>query len=467
MKTLKLSLASALAMGAFAALNAAPLEEAIKDIDVSGFGRYRYDANHYKFDENFALGESKSNNNFHRFTLDVNFKATLDDNFFAFIGVRYDSRDISGAGNSDTRAFRGITNNRGGLSGMNATYGNGWGGGGNSFAIRQYYVGFTGLPNTTILAGRQPINSSFTDDSVGTGLKIINNSIEGLTISAYAFDNIEDDEDLSPFDDYRSGTVLDPTYGIALSDIMPGLDSMPYQNNLYGFAIKGAYDWFNFGAEVAHLQNVTTLWLVDLGANYAINDDFSIRARANVAGSHFTGKFKDRMSIYPSLLNYGEDGNVVKNSTLWGLTAGLSAYGFDFDAGYVQFGKKDMITIHSIEDNGVLIKGGELLFFYPRVSGKHKAWFAKAAYTYDAFSVGVDYVHDKVKNDLEADMKNEEWVIRAGYKYSDKLKFNAYYSMITEKTEAKTYDLGYGDFVNTPSYKDKRNRLRIEATYSF
>lgn len=465
MKLLKLSLATAVVAGALTSLSAAPLEEAIKDIDVSGFGRYRYQADYSKKADQFvtvqapngkivtsSLGETKSNDNFHRFTLDVNFKATLDDNFFAVIGVRYDSRDVSGSGNATTHKFRGITNNRGGLAGINATYGNGWGGAGDSFAIRQYYVGFTGLPNTTILAGRQPIGAFFTDDSVGTGLKIVNSSIEGLTLAAVAFDNIEDDGDLANLSSLSSANV---------AGVMPGLDSMPYQNNLYGVAVIGDYDFVNFQLWYAHLQNVTNVWAIDLGGKYAINDDVSIRARVNVAGTSFTGKFKDRLTPYA----VGSE-SAVGSSTFVGATAGLTAYGFGLDAGYIQFGKKDKTSLHTVEDDGHFIKAGEELLTYNLFSGKHKVWFVKAGYTYDAFSVGVDYVHDKVKNEVNPDMKNTEWVLRAGYKYNDKLSFTAWYSMITEKTLEKSWTDLTGMYTDE-SYKNKRNRFRFDARYNF
>ena len=45
MKLAKISLAALVALGAFSTLNATPLEEAIKDVDFSGFARYRYTHN--------------------------------------------------------------------------------------------------------------------------------------------------------------------------------------------------------------------------------------------------------------------------------------------------------------------------------------------------------------------------------------------------------------------------------------
>ena len=45
MKLAKISLAALVALGAFSTLNATPLEEAIKDVDFSGFARYQYTDN--------------------------------------------------------------------------------------------------------------------------------------------------------------------------------------------------------------------------------------------------------------------------------------------------------------------------------------------------------------------------------------------------------------------------------------
>lgn len=53
MKLVKLSLVAALAASAFSAANATPLEEAIKDIDVSGVLRYRYESSNPWSNANF------------------------------------------------------------------------------------------------------------------------------------------------------------------------------------------------------------------------------------------------------------------------------------------------------------------------------------------------------------------------------------------------------------------------------
>lgn len=418
MKLFKLSLAAVVAAGALSSVSAAPLEEAIKDIDVSGFGRYRFQST----DTKPAVGQ-KTHDTFHRFTLDVNFKATLDDNFFAVIGLRYDSADIVGSHN---RANSGIANTHGGLSGTNG----GWGGNGrDSFSVRQYYVGFTAIPYTTVLFGRQPAGTFFTDDIVATGLKVAVNPVEGLTLAGLYYTNFEEDGDLGmvPF------SLGEPN------------GAYIHQKNLWGVAAIYQNEFLDLQAWYAGLNKVANLFAISAGANYAINDDVSVRGKAQWAHTNLTGRFKD---------NYGRtalNDGLVANSNFFGFDLGASFYGFDLDAGYLTYGKKDQISVHTLEDAGSLIKPGEELIDYTSFSGKHKVWFGKAKYTYDAYSIGVDYVHDKVKN-TGGNLKANEWVVRAGYKYNDKLSFNAWYSMVTEKQDG---------------VKDKSNRFRFDARYNF
>ena len=441
MKLFKLSLAAVVAAGALSSVSAAPLEEAIKDIDVSGFGRYRFQST----DTKPAIGK-KTHDTYHRFTLDVNFKATLDDNFFAVIGLRYDSRDVVG---SHTRGQSGLSNTHGGLRGING----GWGGNGrDSFSVRQYYVGFTAIPYTTVLFGRQPAGTFFTDDIVATGLKVAVNPVEGLTLAALYFTNFEDDGDLAylQFDPRVRGAasvspVVNPATGNLVPSVTYGDSAYIHQKNLWGVAAIYQNEFLDLQAWYAGLNKVANLFAISAGANYAINDDVSVRGKAQWAHTNLTGRFKD---------NYGRtalNDGLVANSNFFGFDLGASFYGFDLDAGYLTYGKKDKLSVHTLEDAGSLIKPGEELINYTSFSGKHKVWFGKAKYTYDAYSIGVDYVHDKVKN-TGGNLKANEWVVRAGYKYNDKLSFNAWYSMVTEKQDG---------------VKDKSNRFRFDARYNF
>lgn len=435
MKLFKMSLAAVVALGALSSVaSATPLEEAIKDVDVSGFGRYRYDStNTEETTKNATTNQetkTKNSSAFHRFTLDANFKAALDDNFFSVVGVRYDSRDISG----DHRDVNVGTNVNGFRQGVNSGS-HGWGGkNGESFSVRQYYVGYQ-VDALTLLAGRQPLGTYFTDDMLGTGIKAVYSGVDGMTFAALAMDDLEDDGDIG-----SSG--LGQIVGLKKG----GTGGYTYQQNLYGVAALGDFDMVNVQLWGAYLENVTFLYALDLGLNYDISDDFNVHGKANLAYTAIKGGFKDDVFA-------GVNGAKADKTMFWGLTAGLSASGFDFDAGYLKFGKDDRYGLSSFEDNGGFIVAGEDLLDYTLYNGENKYWFVTAKYTMDQYSVGADYVQGDVKYEgVTSKDKNKEIVGRLGYKYNEKLNFTSYYSWVEEKKD---------------NIKDKSHHFRFEARYNF
>ena len=71
MKLTKISLAALVALGAFSSVaSATPLEEAIKNVDLSGFARYRYENENNKNANGSHASAAK-----HNFKLITNFKA--------------------------------------------------------------------------------------------------------------------------------------------------------------------------------------------------------------------------------------------------------------------------------------------------------------------------------------------------------------------------------------------------------
>ncbi|ECV9719069.1 major outer membrane protein, partial [Campylobacter upsaliensis] len=78
MKLVKLSLVAALAAGAFSVANATPLEEAIKDIDVSGVLRYRYRAGNIDDKDTAGLANQSgliTDKQMHQYRAQINFNA--------------------------------------------------------------------------------------------------------------------------------------------------------------------------------------------------------------------------------------------------------------------------------------------------------------------------------------------------------------------------------------------------------
>ncbi|WP_299042256.1 porin [uncultured Campylobacter sp.] len=418
MKLVKLSLAAIVAAGALTSVaSATSLEEAIKNVDVTGYARYRFD--------------SKDNNNdgtknAHRFTSDVNFKAALDDNFFGVIGFRYDSVDASGE-----------------RTGANTKVGHEDHGDdefGQTFNVRQFYLGYT-AGNTTLTAGRQVVGTFFTDDMVGTGIKVLNSDISGLTLAAVAFDNLQVDGDIGTrgyYDDKgeKEGVFIGPRNSVK--------DEFVTDRNLYGVAAIGSYDPVSFQLWYAALDSVAQLYAADVTVGASLGDvDLSLQVQA--AGSSL---WLDNVEYYTD--NSGVVAN-VDDATFWAAELGAKAFGFDGSVGYVQF-DTDEISLISFEDQGSFIDAGEDLLNYTAFAGDNKYWFLTAGYTFaDKVRVGADYVAGEGSNGvLVRDVDRYEAVARVDYKYSKKLNFKAWYS-----------------YINQENGQVDKDHFRFEARYNF
>ena len=400
MKLVKLSLAAIVAAGALTSVaSAASLEEAIKNVDVTGYARYRFDSK--------DSGTNTANK--HRFTSDVNFKSALDDNFFGVLGFRYDSIDNSGE-RINARTMVGADDNG------NDNFGQ-------TFNVRQVYLGYT-AGNTTITAGRQVLGTFFTDDMVGTGIKLLNSDISGLTLAAIAFDNLQDDGDI--------GTRF----------LSLGANHSEYvtDRNLYGVAAIGSYDPVSFQLWYAALDSVAQLYVADVtvGANLG-GVDLSLQAQA--AGS----------SMWADNAGLGASTVALDDAIFWAAELGAKAFGFDGSVGYVQF-DTDEISLISFEDQGSFIDAGEDLLNYTAFAGDNKYWFVTAGYTFaDKVRVGADYVAGEGSNGVTTrDVDRYEAVARVDYKYSKKLNFKAWYS-----------------YINQENGQDDAKHLRFEARYNF
>ena len=379
MKLVKLSLATIVAAGALSSVaSAASLEEAIKNVDVSGYARYRYDA------KNTNTSTEEFNGNTHRFTTDINFKSAIDDNFFGVIGFRYDSSDVSGErAGADTQV-------------------------GQALNVRQFYLGYT-AGNTTIQAGRQVLGTFFTDDMVGTGIKFLNKDITGLTLAGIAFDNLQNDGDIG------TGKLWIGANG----------DQKVYDRNLYGVAAIGSYDPVSFQVWYAALDSVAQLYALDvtLGANLG-GADLSLQAQ--YAGS----------AMWANNARIGDEQTGLQNVELddgqfWAIKAGAEAFGFDASVGYINIDtKNNRASLISFEDQGDFITAGQDLLDYTLIEADQSIYFVTAGYKFnDYVRVGADYVGAKYDNEISS-YKGSEVVLRADYKYNKKLNFKALFSNI-------------------------------------
>ncbi|EPW7717583.1 major outer membrane protein [Campylobacter jejuni] len=420
MKLVKLSLVAALAAGAFSAANATPLEEAIKDVDVSGVLRYRYDTGN--FDKNFVNNSNLNNNKQdHKYRAQVNFSAAIADNFKAFIQFDYNAVDGGTGVNNVKNAEKGLF-------------------------VRQLYLTYTNEDvATSVIAGKQQLNLIWTDNAidglVGTGVKVVNNSIDGLTLAAFAADS---------FMAAEQGADL---LGRSNSNQAPfKVDSV---GNLYGAAAVGSYDLaggqFNPQLWLAYWDQVAFFYAVDAAYSTTIFDGINWTLEGAYLGNSLDSELDDKTHA---------------NGNLFALKGSIEVNGWDASLGGLYYGDKEKASTVVIEDQGNLgsLLAGEEIFYTTGSrlngdTGRNIFGYVTGGYTFnETVRVGADFVYGGTKTEAANHLgggKKLEAVARVDYKYSPKLNFSAFYSYV---------NLDQG--VNTNESAD-HSTVRLQALYKF
>lgn len=417
MKLVKLSLVAALAAGAFSAANATPLEEAIKDVDVSGVLRYRYDTGNFdkNFVDNLNLNNSKQD---HKYRAQVNFSAAIADNFKAFVQFDYNAADGGYGAN-------GIKNDQKGLF------------------VRQLYLTYTNEDvATSVIAGKQQLNIIWTDNGVdglvGTGIKVVNNSIDGLTLAAFAVDS---------FMAAEQGSDLVGANGSAFK-----VDSI---GNLYGAAAVGSYD-------LAGGQFNPQLWLAYWDDQVA----FFYALDASYSTTIFDGINWTLEGAYLGNSLDSELDKTYANGNLFALKGSIEVNGWDASLGGLYYGDKEKASTVAIEDQGNIgsLLAGEEIFYTTGSrlngdTGRNIFGYVTGGYTFnETVRVGADFVYGGTKTEATNHLgggKKLEAVARVDYKYSPKLNFSAFYSYV---------NLDQGK--NTNESAD-HSTVRLQALYKF
>ena len=410
MKLTKVSLAALVALGAFSSVaSATPLEEAIKNVDLSGFARYRYTNDFIKnSNQNNTVKNSGAG---HAFRMQTAFKAAIDDNFFGVLNLRYDLTDDSGDKNA---------------AGTDKTYTTG------TFGVYEMYLGYK-AGNTTITAGKQLLGTFFDDkDVAGTGLKVVNTDVPGLTLAAAAFDAVQGDGT------ELDGPLLKTTLAGSISDA-PG--------NIYYLGAAGSYDPVSFKAAIANVQEVATLYGADAGVSFNVTDDVNLNLKGQFV--HNDSDHKD-----------------VADANFWAVQAGTKLFGAKLNAGYLDFDAKNKdnnkISFATLDANGELINPAKILNgvmsggkqYYNNIKGNNDYWFVTTGYDIDKFGFGAGYTQGKGYSYAlgKERAKRNEWYLDASYKYSKKLTFLSWYAAAKDKKDGESY---------------KQDRIRFEAKYSF
>ncbi|EPD3963675.1 major outer membrane protein [Campylobacter jejuni] len=424
MKLVKLSLVAALAAGAFSAANATPLEEAIKDVDVSGVLRYRYDTGN--FDKNFVNNSNLNNNKQdHKYRAQVNFGAAIADNFKAFIQFDYNAVDGGTGVDNVKNAEKGLF-------------------------VRQLYLTYTNEDvATSVIAGKQQLNLIWTDNAidglVGTGVKVVNNSIDGLTLAAFAADSFMAAEQGADLLGHSNTSTATPNQA-------PFKDSV---GNLYGAAAVGSYDLaggqFNPQLWLAYWDQVAFFYAVDAAYSTTIFDGINWTLEGAYLGNSLDSELDDTTHA---------------NGNLFALKGSIEVNGWDASLGGLYYGDKEKASTVVIEDQGNLgsLLAGEEIFYTTGSrlngdTGRNIFGYVTGGYTFnETVRVGADFVYGGTKTEAASHLgggKKLEAVARVDYKYSPKLNFSAFYSYV---------NLDQG--VNTNESAD-HSTVRLQALYKF
>ncbi|EHL8023040.1 major outer membrane protein [Campylobacter coli] len=431
MKLVKLSLVAALAAGAFSVANATPLEEAIKDIDVSGVLRYRYETSNEWSDINGVAqneGSGISGKQDHKYRAQLNFSGAIADNFKAFVQLDYNAKDGGyGANNgSTTRSY--VADNSSTLN------------------VRQLYLTYTDENvATSVILGKQQLNTIWTDNAidglVGTGIKVVNNSIDGLTLAAFAIDSVNTDE--------QGDGVL---FNNSLTDAGDNSPYLDWSQNIYGAAAIGSYEVFNGQLNpqlwLAYMSDNAFLYALDAAYNTTIFDGINWTIEGAYLGNSLDNKLEDHYKVGAG------------NGNFFALRGSVEVNGWDATLGGLYYGKKDKVTVTVLEDQGNIgsLLAGEEIFYTDGSQlhgslGRNIFGYVKAGYTFnETVRVGADFVYGGTKTENHSGGDKLEAVARVDYKYSPKLNFSAFYSYVN---------------VDKDTDSTHHDAVRLQALYKF
>ena len=254
-KIAKLSLVAAIAVSGLTAANATPLEEAIKGVDVSGTVVYRYDD---RTTDNSAVSNfSNSANNSYKVA--VNLKSSINDD------LTFNARTIIGAGNTDMAVLN--------TSSADSEA---------AFALSHANFAYTGIMNTTVVAGKQAVPSPFAvqvdaagNESTGTGVVALVNAGPATVAAAY-FNNTNL---VSAGEDLAAIGVLGNVGPVALDGWYLNMTETSATNDghqAYSLGAKAAVEMVKLNARFSSVshdangQDDEQLWKVGADAKFGI-----------------------------------------------------------------------------------------------------------------------------------------------------------------------------------------------------
>ncbi|RJQ13055.1 major outer membrane protein, partial [Salmonella enterica subsp. enterica serovar Schwarzengrund] len=190
---------------------------------------------------------------------------------------------------------------------------------------------------TSVIAGKQQLNTILTDNGVdglvGTGIKVVNNSIDGSTLAAFAVDSFMAEEQCADL--------------LGQSTISTTQNAVPFHaeslGNLYGAAAVGSYDLaggqFNPQLWLAYWDQVAFFYAVDAAYSTTIFDGINWTLEGAYLGHRLDSELDDKRHA---------------NGSIFALKGSIEVNGWDASLGGLYYGDKEKASTVVIEDQGNL-----------------------------------------------------------------------------------------------------------------
>ena len=466
MKLVKFSLVAALAVGSMSVLDAKPLEEAIKDVDISGHMRYRHDSVSVKKGDTridpSASGKTIGGKQHHKFRSAVKAGVAMGDGFKA-VGELYYNNDTNGGYLGEGTQTK------------------------NPIVLKQAYLQYD---NTNVglsaMLGRQELGTIWTADLTGMAAKVFLTPADGLTVGVFAVDSFEAYGDGKSFTAY-DGDVADfgvymPTTGGTDAENtqakVRALNSRLFQNNMYGAAVLGDFGpakvqvWGNYWDKTATLYAVQANLGLAMGGGNELG--FKVAYLGNAVNSDLQS---DANKVGATKTDALANGNLVD------VRATAKFAGLDAKIGGIYFGKKEKFTINTLEDpSGSDLYIGRQMFYnkgswLALSAGQNIFGYVGVGYTLPAdIRIGVQGVFgqttaagavDKTLTSANNGAGTKyELAADIGYKVNKNLNFTLWYSHI-ESSAKKEKDEDGTALAESTKVKGTKDAVRFEALYKF
>ncbi|UYF43700.1 major outer membrane protein [Aliarcobacter cryaerophilus] len=277
-KISKISLVAAVAVAGFSTANAQPLEEAIKNVDVSGSVVYRY--NNYDNQQPTPSDQTETNN----YKIGLNLSSKVNDY------VKFNSRFI--VGNATTGDFASLNSSKGDRNGNNS------GDKQADVTLSNAYFGFTAIPNTVVNIGKQGLTTPYTvavdingNEQTGTGILALS-TMGPVTAGAGYFNatNLKDSGN-GAFNSTNTGVTVDHK-----AVIDNGYD-------MYVATVQGDLDFVKLEAWYAGMQNTFGSYTLAATSNIDLAQD----AKLGLEARYVNLQLNNRVS--KDVLNLTSDDN--------------------------------------------------------------------------------------------------------------------------------------------------------------